>query len=64
LIRERWFPLIGVAEFPEGSAAAAHFDAARLHGFREALEANYTRLDVRVEDPKSRQSGSFWEPKR
>lgn len=57
------FPVIGLAEFPEGDSALAHFDARRLDGVVEAVEAAYRKLPLRLDDPKTRKWGSFWVPK-
>ena len=69
LIQQRRFALIGIPDF-SADAAAELFDPRRFAGFSAALEEHYLPLrdatsgqPLSINDPKSRQRGTFWIPK-
>ncbi|MSR74319.1 MAG: hypothetical protein EXS14_02450 [Planctomycetes bacterium] len=70
LLEHKRFGLIGMPDFAPGDAAAELFDPRRFAGFEAALYEHYlpmldeaTGARLRLDDPKSRRSGTFWRPK-
>ena len=69
LIRAGHFALIAVPEYPLGHPAEPLFNPLRVAGFQSALEASYELMrdvggnPLRMDDPKSRHSATFWRRK-